>query len=101
MRSFVRQVHYIDRDLFCGSLLQGLGSLNLRSVLRTLQSPMGFLRIHRHHHFDNGFTIGYNKSANNYYYRIVSHYLNDSDLLFKVQLFKIHFLSDLILVLFL
>jgi hypothetical protein len=65
MRSFVRQVHYIDRDLIVAHLLKGLGSLSLCSVLRTLQSPMGFLRIHRHYHFDNGFTISYNKSANN------------------------------------
>ena len=72
MRSFVRQVHYIDRDLLCGSLLQGLGSLNLCSVLRTLQSPVGFLRFHRHYHFDNGSTISYNKSANKYYNWIVS-----------------------------
>ena len=66
MRSFVRQDHYIDRDLIVAHLLKGHRSLNLCNVLRTLQSPMGFLRIHRHYHFDNGFTISYNKSANNY-----------------------------------
>ena len=91
MRSFVRQVHYIDRDLIVAHLLKGLGSLNLCSVLRSLQTPMGFLRIPRHYHFDNGFTISYNKSANKYYNWIVSQYLNDSDLFFKVQLFKICF----------
>ena len=92
MRSFVRQVHYIDRDLIVAHLLKGLGSLNLCSVLRSLQTPMGFLRFHRHYHFDNSFTIIYNKSANNYLKWFVSHCLNDSDLLFKVQLFNVHFL---------
>ena len=91
MRSFVRQDHYIDRDLIVAHLLKGHRSLNLCNVLRTLQSPMGFLRIHRHYHFDNGFTISYNKSATLYYNWIVSHYLNDYDLFFKVQLFKIYF----------
>lgn len=92
MRSFVRQVHYINRDLIMAHLLKGLGSLNLCSVLRSLQTPMGFLRFHRHYHFDNSFTIIYNKSANNYLKWFVSHCLNDSDLLFKVQLFNVHFL---------
>ena len=101
MRSFVRQDHYIDRDLIVAHLLKGHRSLNLCNVLRTLQSPMGFLRIHRHYHFDNGFTISYNKSTTNYYNWIVSQYLNDSDLFFKVQLFKICFLYDLIFVWFL
>ena len=77
MRSFVRQVHYIDRDLIVAHLLKGLGSLNLCSVLRSLQTPMGFLRFHRHYHFDNSFTIIYNKSANNYLKWFVSHCLND------------------------
>ena len=101
MRPFVRQVHYIDRDLLCGSLFQGLGSLSLCSVLRTLQSPVSFLRIHRHYHFDNCFTISYNKSANKYYNWIVSHYLNDSDLFFKELYSKFTFCMNWLLFWFL
>ena len=91
MRSFVRQVYYIDRDLIVAHFSKVLAHY-LCSVLRTLQSPMGFLRFHRHYHFDNSFTIIYNKSANNYLKWFVSHCLNVSDLLFKVQLFNVHFL---------
>ncbi len=40
MRSFVRQVHYIDRDLIVARLFKGLGSLSPCSVLRSLQTPV-------------------------------------------------------------
>ncbi len=40
MRSFVRQVHYIDRDLIVARLFKGPGLLNPCSVLRSLQTPV-------------------------------------------------------------
>ena len=64
-------------------------------------SLLGLIQFHCHYHFDNGYTISYNKSTTLYYNWIVSHYLNDYDLFFKVQLFKVCFLYDLIFVCFL